>query len=50
MIYYYYLKFILAYSCKSRSQQEIKVIHPSALQMICTVLIRAIFCSSIAGG
>jgi len=37
-------------SCgKSRSQQEIKVIYPSTLQMMCTVLIDVTFRSSMAG-
>jgi hypothetical protein len=37
-------------SSKSRSQQEIKAIDPSTLQMTCAVLISVIFCSSIAEG
>ena len=57
IVYYYYYKI---YSCllvirwqssgKSRSQQEIKVIYPSTLQMMCAVLICVLFSSSAVDG
>ena len=37
-------------SGKSRSQQEITAIYPSTLKMMCTVLIRATFGSSVVDG
>jgi len=41
------LFYVLAYQLLGgRSQQEINLIYPSTLQMICAVLISVIFCSS----
>ena len=52
-LWFIIIKFMLAYKLldsgvKSRSQQEIKAIHLSTLQIMCAVLISVMFCSSKA--
>jgi len=54
---YYYFKFILTYQLlgggllvSPESQQQIKAVYPSTLQLMCAVLISVIFCSTMADG